>query len=339
MTDDARTEPTPAVEPAPTDDDRAKRLADAAALAERVRKMREEADALEREQWLREQEALRQDIANGMQNVLELVTSRDANIKRLVCHPMVTAGDDEAGIEACKKAGAMPGCEFVIDPYVCPRRRQADVRDRAAIHLSAGNVQDRECGLIMAHLRPDDANRVPLRDTDPLRLMRAVLRRKPMVVQLENGAQVDRHGKVHRGRVVLRGDEIHIGLFGNRGVGKTVAAAYAIARLGGLYTLAAQYTRPAHNDGVVLAACKGAGVLVVDQVGRENRGESAFGLSQLEEVIDHRHAGKRITVAVGNMEWSGRGGVEGFIERYEGIVADRWNGAGVFVLFAGESMR
>jgi DNA replication protein DnaC len=118
-------------------------------------------------------------------------------------------------------------------------------------------------------------------------------------------------------------------LAGARGVGKTLAACWALRELGGSYLTAYQFARP----GLDLEALKGKRCVVVDQLGRENVSASDFCLSQLEELIDARYANRRLTILVANLTR------EQFVARYGGIIDDRLEGDGKFVVCLGASLR
>lgn len=262
----------------------------------------------------------------------------DAELAALVCRGD-SVPDEEAGVDACAAAGAFRECKWRHQISVCPRARAIEFEERVAEHLSAPpaayRVPPRESEVILASIRRTDRQRLwPL---DSLKVVRSALERKRIRVPLENGVEVRREpGQAptrHKGEVFFVGNEVLVVLTGNQGRGKTLAACYAIARQGGLYTRAPQWTR---RDGVDVDQAIAAPVLVIDQFGREHWGQSHWTISQLEDVLDARSQSlTKWTFLVGNLT------VEQFLERVKDTtIADRViGGYGVFVEFGGESVR
>ena len=264
----------------------------------------------------------------------------EARRRRLVCFEAASNGEFDRAIDQCDAARAWPSCEFGTSYELCARMRQADFYDAVAQRLSAAAVPRSErspnepnanalapADVILAAVRHRD--RIPLRDLDSLRLVRAVLSRKRVRVHLDNAAEVHPDGSERTGEALLTGDESLVVLCGNRGRGKTVSACYAIARLGGLFTHAMDWCRPGLVDVERAAAVP---VLVVDQYGREH--ESPFARAQLEDVLVKRHARRRLAFVVGNLSTR-----QEFDQRCGDVIADRVVGDGVVVLFGGESLR
>jgi hypothetical protein len=269
-----------------------------------------------------------------LESMLESICGRAAAFENrhrsLPCFQLQADADDEVGIDRCDKADAHKRCEFATVYAICPRMRAADAFDAVVRRIGReSGVEDRERDVLLAAARR--AGRVPLLELDALKVVRAVMRRKGTRVPLQNGAEVFSDGAERSGSVSLTGSEVLVVLAGNQGRGKTLAATYAIARLGGLYTRAPQWTRPGEID---VPDAIAAPVLVIDQFGREHFGESKWARSQLEDVIDARHQRRRLTLLVGNITWAA------FRERLEDMtVLDRLSGDGVFVLFGGPSLR
>ncbi len=234
-----------------------------------------------------------------------------AAIKALPCTGMA----DRPGSLACSAARAFETCNWLDVRDVCPRARIDLAYGMAMDRMQRGGVEAREHELIAADLQR--RKRVPLDDTAALRVVRAVLS--------GNGESVPLSPPV-----AVRKREVLIALGGPRGVGKTVAACYAIAVKGGRYLTAYQFARPGLDIDEIKAL---SGVVVIDQLGRENVGQSAFGLASLEEVIDSRYAGMRTTILCANMTR------EQFEPRYQGILADRLSGGGLWVSLTGKSLR
>lgn len=273
----------------------------------------------------------------GLQERIRAAEAQEERRKLLVCYPHAARRDDEAAVDACAAAGAHEGCELARWPEKCPRKRLELLFDVVDQRLNDAKVESREKQLLRAAARVHE--RAPLRDTDALRTVRAVLSSVARPVELEASAEVSAAGAVRRGLAMLTGSEILLCLGGNRGVGKTLAACYAIAREGGLYTTAYLWSRPSGE--VDMAAAKRAPVLVIDQLGRENLGASRFTLTRIEEVLDARYAGRRLSILVGNIGWKEGCDTDtpGFCDRYGEIVEDRLKGDGIFVLCGGESLR
>ena len=252
------------------------------------------------------------DLDETLKRIRERAEQREQLRTALPCFPH---RDDEAAASACEAVRAFDACEFAKEPPCCPRRRLLDAYDSVRDRLVKARVPEREARL----LRDAAARRQPLQETDALRVVRALLKRQRLVVDLAGGISQ-----------TLDADVVLIVLGGPRGVGKTVAACYALAREGGMYTTAYGFMRA---GGIDLDEAKAARVLVVDQLGRENIGASDFGLSQLEEVLDARYAALRLTVLACNLERAQ------FVERYQGIIEDRLVGGGAFVPLTGSSLR
>lgn len=237
--------------------------------------------------------------------------------------------DDLVGKQACEVARAFESCSVKGTP-LCPRSRVLDLRDEVAGRLSKARVPREEAALILNALASRDP--VPLRPLDTLRIARAVVQHRRQTIALENGAEVTAEGQVS-GRALLTGRERIVVLGGNRGRGKTVAAQYLLARVGGLYLTEPAFGRIQKDGGVDIREAKAARVLVIDQLGRASRGGSDFAPAAIEEVVDARCADGLLTVLAGNFT------ADEFKQRYGAIIMDRIAGFGVFVLFGGESIR
>ena len=124
----------------------------------------------------------------------------------------------------------------------------------------------------------------------------------------------------------MKGSESIIVLAGKCGVGKTVAATWALSRTGGRYMHAAEFSR----IGLDLPDLKRAKTLVVDQLGMESIGESGWMLSQFLDVLDARYGAMRLTVLCCNLS---RPTLEG---RYGPIFVRRLKDDGVY-FFIGDA--
>lgn len=99
------------------------------------------------------------------------------------------------------------------------------------------------------------------------------------------------------GPVGLRGTEALVVLAGKCGVGKTLAATWALSRMSGRYVTACEFA----GISLDLAALKRASALVIDQLGTEPIGASEWALGNLLDVIDSRYANLRLTILCTNM--------------------------------------
>jgi hypothetical protein len=126
----------------------------------------------------------------------------------------------------------------------------------------------------------------------------------------------------------MKGSESIIVLAGRCGVGKTVAATWALSRTGGRYLNAAEFSR----IGVDLSDLKRANTLVVDQLGMESIGESGWMLSQFLDVLDARYGAMRLTVLCCNLS---RPTLEG---RYGPIFVRRLKDDGVYFFIGDASL-
>jgi hypothetical protein len=257
----------------------------------------------------------------------------EAERRALPCFLALEAGDHDGAVDACEAARAYDTCRWSRLRDACPRARAIDTYEAIAQHLThpmlSARVPKRETELLLAAARWKA--RVPLRALDSLRIVRAVLRRRRERVTVENGAEVRKGAERIPGAVYLTGSEAIVVFAGNQGRGKTTAACYAIARVGGMYTRAPQWTR---RNGVDIDEAIRVPALVVDQFGREHFGDSDWARSQFEDTVDARYQAERLTLLVGNVQY------EGFCERLKGTtVVDRVHGDGVFVELGGESIR
>jgi hypothetical protein len=266
------------------------------------------------------------DLNQAIASVMAKAGRVEETRRSLPCYAPSEAGDVEGGVAACEAARAFDKCPLGAVYQLCPRLQAVDQYDAAKLRLSRAGVRRHEREVILAAVRRE----TQLSDVDALRVMRGILRARRMAVHVDDAREVRDGELAPAGDVYLTGDE-RIAVFGgNVGRGKTIAACYAIAYRGGLYTVAGQWSRP----GLDLEAAKVAPVLVIDQLGREYAGERAdYMRSQLEEVLDARVADRRLTVCAGNFD------LTMFIERCQKVIVDRVAGFGVFVLFAGDSLR
>lgn len=128
-------------------------------------------------------------------------------------------------------------------------------------------------------------------------------------------------------------------LLGDKGVGKTVAAAHVVVRVCENWQwnnqATGQDTRPvywvegptltrissfADADKEQIALYRGCRLLVLEELGRET---TKHGVDLVTEILIHRHEHKRRTVVTSNQGW------DAFRERYGAAVADRFKSHGI----------
>lgn len=136
----------------------------------------------------------------------------------------------------------------------------------------------------------------------------------------------------------LAGPKPWLVLMGGTGVGKSVAAAVALvdaskARQSCLWVPAVELaTRAGGFDGVAFGLrCKGADVLVLDDVGMEHGND--FARSVLSEVLQHRHENEARTVITTNLSGAD------FARRLDARLVDRIRSACVSKALVGPSLR
>lgn len=254
--------------------------------------------------------------AEPFAEILELARKAEAARLALPCTgPMEAAGTDAAGLEACAKAGAAASCAWAsagapraAAALVCPRARAIEALRATGARLELAGVPEREAGIVLAAIRLDAPR--PLVLTRPLRA----------VAPLVHACRLDRLRTGSPPALMV--------LAGPPGVGKTVAAAWALSQLGGRYVTAYQL-RP----GIDLDALRRCRLLVIDQLGREARGASDYSLALIEELLDCRYAAHSPVIACSNLNRTD------FEARYQGVIADRLAGGGAYVVTTGASMR
>jgi DNA replication protein DnaC len=125
-------------------------------------------------------------------------------------------------------------------------------------------------------------------------------------------------------------------LGGNVGVGKTVAAAWALSERAGIFRKASQITRMSQFDAEAWDRLYRAGLLVVDDLGTEPHDQGGWGLSALLDLFDRRYEERARTILTVNVT------VDTFRERYGkdgGRFLDRLRESGTWFNVAGESRR
>lgn len=279
----------------------------------------------------------KQHIGGGLSEMLTRIAARVEADERawaaLPCHAARQAGRIADAADACIAVGAHSTCPFRTWADDCPIALDGASYRNVAERLSAAHVEPLERDLILGAMpgartsKGERRPRLPLRDTDPLRLVRTFIGGGGETVQLSDGAAVE-----------FAGDERLLVLGGSVGVGKTLAACWALGqRPDGMYCTAASLTELE----APLDDAKHAKVLVPDDLGVEYGGESGFAIARINGVLDTRHARKLMTIATTNLKRrrSTPNEPAQFAERYGRRLDDRLNDGGLFVLIAGASLR
>jgi hypothetical protein len=275
------------------------------------------------------------------QRAAELVAALPCAGARVDLEAADERGDDAAavaaaiaGAAACDAAGARATCGWSKYGW-CSQKRVDELYETVDANIKAGRLPEREAKLLRAHFTRG-RGRSPLRHHDALRVARAIHARRSATIAPGGGD----HG-VLAAPVTLRGDEVLFVFHGPTGAGKTLAAAYLVARMGGIYVTSYDFVEAGMRPELpTKAQLEAAPVLVIDQVGREHS-VSEHGPTMFERVGDARYAAERITIFIGNFA-----AARDFEDRYdgadadgEGVIADRMRGAGAYVAFRGKSLR
>lgn len=313
------------------------RAADAAQLEREIAAERAKDELRGGPPFVLKRESQSGDLGAALASIAARAETVEARRRSLPCYAAVQAKDDDGAIDACDAAGVdVDACEWSKNFAACPRLRAPDAYDGIVKRLSDGMVEDREVGVLLAAARR--TKRVPLmQQLDALVFVKAALQRKRMSVAFQNAAEADAAGALRPQMALLTGTEAIIVMGGNQGRGKTLAACYAIAKMGGYYTRTPDWTRRGATA-VDYDRALSAPVLVIDQLGREDWGSSDWHRSQFENVIDARYQSRRLTIIAGNVGW------DAFVAHFDkhlnqSTLRDRIFGDGVFVIFGGESLR
>lgn len=173
----------------------------------------------------------------------------------------------------------------------------------------------------------------PFIETEALRLVRAFLAERGVGVPLDDGE-----------RVTLVGNEWLLVMSGLPGCGKSLAAAYAIARFGGMWLKA----RALNNVKLDLSDYGKAGLLVIDDLGTEWAGETRFVTDRAAGLLEERYDAKRRTIITTNLRRRRRKVEDAsldteeppqFVERYGERTDDRARDRGRFVVLTEGSLR
>lgn len=223
--------------------------------------------------------------------------------------------DDESGAAKCRELATAEGCRYRQEEDHCPIKRLVAADLEFERHLLRGGVPPLERDWLIATRR----DRSRLKPTLALRAVAAVVTRKPF----------EYHGA--EGEAFVRGAESLLVLAGPTGVGKTIAACYALAKLGGKYTrgYALGAERLTRDDRQMLGA---APCVVVDQLGRTQDRDS-YAAQTVEELVDLRTSERRLTIFVGNFYR------HDFEQTFGEVVTSRLAGSGAWLELKGADLR
>lgn len=203
-------------------------------------------------------------------------------------------------------------CEFRLLSNVCPLRLRRTREEDVSRRLVAARVPQDERTRIVAHWRETKR----LKNSPAIVAVNAWLKGDAWQVQSERAK-----GEIRRGARIMM-------LAGSVGVGKTLAACYALARRGGLYLPAYQCARI--NEALLTQAAETRGVLVIDQLDFDGAGVPPFAAQQVRELLHTRYAELRRTLLCANMPR------EAFAATFSATMADRLGG---WVELQGKSQR
>lgn len=123
-------------------------------------------------------------------------------------------------------------------------------------------------------------------------------------------------------------------LSGGVGVGKSVAAAYAIRRVGmGRWVSAREFSRLGHDAAEKILPYRRTKLLVLDDLGLEHDDAGGWAVGNIQALIVERFDDAKLTVMTTNLD------AETFKKRYGERVVDRIRGGGRFSKVPGDSMR
>lgn len=268
-------------------------------------------------------------IAAIMQKINMDAEACAAHARSLPCHGL--APDD--AITACEAANAWHACPFRRSDghwnntpinVDCPRDAVIERYRKRVANITNSGLPARYHDLLRAMPRWREAGRwtseleqgpgVPAIETTAMIAARAFASRKPTT------------------KPALKGDETFLILAGPVGVGKSLAAAWLLAKLGGKWIRAADLVRIKGDEDPTEAAAVGSPV-VIDDLGQEHVGASDYALSTIDRVLSARYDANQITIITTNLNRAD------FRRRYSARLDDRINECGAYVECLGKSLR
>lgn len=277
-------------------------------------------------------------MVGALQERIKLRMEADqAAIAALPCSPgrraaEATTDQDEAAkatataARACDTAGAAATCGWATMAW-CPRLQLEKLLTLVQANLRASRAPKRAARHLVGHFTRG-GDRVPLNPSEPYRVIRAAYEGKGGDLVLSTS------------RLQLRGNERLLVLHGPPGLGKTVAACYLIARLGGLYLTAYEVAAIGQEPDVpTRSQLRAAPVVVVDQLGDEHA-VSAHTRTMLRWLVDVAYNEDHWLVLLGNF-----GNADEFVAAYDpdggadGMLAGRLREAGLVAAVNGPDLR
>jgi hypothetical protein len=227
-----------------------------------------------------------EDLEERLRRLGSKVQADEEERRHLVCYGLAP-GD---GAAKCEERGAHQGCRF-LGWADCPRSAAIAEHERTVHNLSVGEVPRRFSERLTRELpnyRPQSVVETavtvqPLRSTEALTTVRSFVARTPLLVG---------------GHRLLEGVEDLLVLAGGPGCGKTLAAAWAIGRFGGLFVAASQLGDPRFDAN----EAERARLLVIDDAGTEYAGPSGYAAHRIAELLILRHAERRRSIVTTNLD-------------------------------------
>ncbi len=247
--------------------------------------------------------------------------------RALPCCDLTEAGELAAAAARCRTTEAFRGdrsagggdlgCRWRQHGEWCALEREGETLRLATERLRAAGVPKRIADRVLAGI-PGGAAVRPLENTEALRAVRAFVAGRSQGMERNDGT-----------RVAFTGSEWILTLAGPPGTGKSVAAGYAVARLGGLWLSARHFANPKFD----LGPYERADFVALDDTGTEYSGASSFGVERCATFFELRHEQDRKTLQTSNMNEAA------MVERYSARFASRLKEQGRFIICAGADMR
>lgn len=248
------------------------------------------------------------------------VLDREERRRALPCFAPAEAGDASAALAACEAASAAEGCEFRRSGDFCAvagrERRYAEIRER----LSESGVPSAYAQRVLQHFAQHGPPVAPLATTEAMKLVKGFMRAPESA-----GVVVDSGNTI-----AFTGNEWALVLSGDKGVGKSIAAAFALSRLSGAWLWARRSLGDVDFD---LAEAERTRLLVLDDLGTEYSGANGYAVERAAALLELRHAEGRRTIVTTNLLPAA---IE---ERYGARLLDRLRERARVVLCGGSSMR
>jgi hypothetical protein len=251
----------------------------------------------------------------------------DEGRRRLPCYQPAADGDLEAASAACEAVeawrgepdgnGQRGGCRWMLDDKFCARERLTGTLRAASEYLRSAGVPRLFAERVLASV-PGSGRREALEDVETLRVVRAFLVAGQATAQMHDGA-----------RELFTGGEWGVVLAGPPGNGKSLAAAYAIARAGGVWIDARRLANPKME----IDAAERAPLLVVDDLGTEYSGTNAYATERAAALLELRYQDRRRTLVTTNLRR------DDFAARYGPRLFDRLRDRAKFLELLSPSLR